>query len=304
MFLSTDGTFKSYLKRVKSDKASFKWLQNTASRYYTVDFKKHVFYYSHSEAQTDMMRPIKFEELKEVEPSRPKKGGRSECSFTVKAQDLTIELFAPSEDLALQWVELLRLAKDMVSASKDTRRGHHPSGGERGSPENEAKHREILRHMPCDIRRAVAEQEPLWTKMSWGERLRRVQHYAIEHGLSLAPRADMDDQSTTTGGTSMATPQYDAASPYVRPAPAVAEDPRDPMCLFSFGGQDASRPQSADVQERCRAALVKIPCSIRGTVASQHPDWVNLSWAERYSLVQRHCMRNGIECEDVLGAHY
>jgi len=55
-------------------------------------------------------------------------------------------------------------------------------------------------------------------------------------------------------------------------------------------------------QERCRAALVKLPCSIRSAVAQDCPDWGRKSWSDRFALVRQSCVQQGVQCEDIVAA--
>ncbi|CAK0875002.1 unnamed protein product [Prorocentrum cordatum] len=225
MWLSSDGTFRSWLKRVKGDQSQWKWLQRTTSRYYTVDFKTQKFYYSQDQVQKNISQPVSFQDLKGAELLKGRgQGKQGGCGFLVHTFARTYELYAASEALAERWVESLNAATNLASGDRD---GHYAeayclpdraasgwtldpqsrvgawqlagaspsptrSGGavadvfDEAGDDSEARCREALYQIPNDVRSAAAEREPRWAQLSWSERLSTVQSFAGGTGHGIA----------------------------------------------------------------------------------------------------------------------
>lgn len=376
MWLSSDGTYKSWLKRVKSDQSQWKWLQSTTSRYYTIDFKTQKFFYSQNQAQKNISQPVAFQDLKGAEllPGRGQ-GKQGDYGFLVHTFARTYELYAASETLAKRWVDTLTAATNSVAEGRDGHRTElqvagtpltaasslpdraascwslnpqgyagapRPTGASPGSrdggvgnmfdeagEDSEARCREALYQIPNDVRSAAAERHPRWAQMSWSERLSAVQVFAGDdgHGIS-SPTAARISSSPQSDGIryrrrpvpSFGEDRLSAAAPYAVPLANHVGATATGALLSSRPGSEAwdaaafATPREApleidpagarpEVQEKCRVALVTMPCSIRSAAVQQYGEaWARLTWAERFSVVRSYCLQNGFECEDILGA--
>lgn len=280
---------------------------------------------------------------------KPRVAGKTtsgECGFRVRTEARTIELYAPNETLALQWVESLNAARDLSARGKhvtDTASNgsgrHSPSkrtgagvGGHAspakgvaidslldGTEASESRAKAILCRMPCAIRSAAAERQPRWAQMRWGERLRYVKGYCQENGFRDAI-PDLIDETSSPGSSrgsgglrrrrrspvplaSASDPH--SAAPLKQEGAASARFRHDggPTSPGHLARAAAGAPSQRDaaVEERCRAALTGMSCSIRSAAAEKQPDWGQLTWVQRFSIVRNFCLEHGFECENIPG---
>jgi hypothetical protein len=109
------------LSKTKSDGAWLKKLSSTTSRYFTIDFDRQLFYYTHSESSKKISNPVSFREITGAERmpqpagSSKKKSSKTTYGFSVTTQSRTFELYTTSNPDAAQWVYALNAAKDIAA---------------------------------------------------------------------------------------------------------------------------------------------------------------------------------------------
>jgi len=115
------GSYGAWLSKTKSDGAWLKKLSSTTSRYFTIDFDRQLFYYTHSESSKKISNPVSFREITGAERmpqpagSSKKKSSKTMYGFSVTTQSRTFELYTTSNPDAAQWVYALNAAKDIAA---------------------------------------------------------------------------------------------------------------------------------------------------------------------------------------------
>ncbi|CAK9080377.1 unnamed protein product [Durusdinium trenchii] len=125
--ITQKGRFSAWLIKARSDGANAKWFQSVGRRYFTLDFDKRLFYYTHTESrQAQASTPIKFADILgahlghnfDPDPdcgqhgfSRPfRRHLPGTFPFTVRTKGKRLRLEAEEEPDAFQWISLLNAA--------------------------------------------------------------------------------------------------------------------------------------------------------------------------------------------------
>lgn len=98
------GHYSAWLRKVKSDRAMLRWLVESGTRYFTIDFDEQVFYYAHSSATRNMSHVTSFKDILYAERF-PRHAG-----FIVSTEGRTYELYSMSNADAEQWVHAFNAA--------------------------------------------------------------------------------------------------------------------------------------------------------------------------------------------------
>jgi len=98
------GRHSAWLRKVKSDRAMLRWLVESGTRYFTIDFDEQVFYYAHSSATRNMSHLTSFKDILYAERF-PRHAG-----FCVSTEGRTYEMYSMSNADAEQWVHAFNAA--------------------------------------------------------------------------------------------------------------------------------------------------------------------------------------------------
>jgi len=124
------GAYSAWLRKIKSDEAKAKWLSNSTTRYFTIDFDAQIFFYSHSEGQKrKISNPVRFTEILGAErlppPVRATRKGKNNqsCGFLVKTLERTFELYTTNHVDAAQWTHAVNAAVEIAEKRNNTAQG-------------------------------------------------------------------------------------------------------------------------------------------------------------------------------------
>jgi hypothetical protein len=133
------GSYSAWLWKVKSDSARSKLFASTTKRYFTIDFDREIFFYSHAADQKKISQPIHFRDIICVDQLPPparslmrrslkcvavtRSSKRHDHRFMLRTRNRVFELHCPSDDEISRWVSALNDAM----AAVNSKRQHNPN---------------------------------------------------------------------------------------------------------------------------------------------------------------------------------